>query len=73
MQRGRVGEVEAEFERLLGAIHVKAAMAELTKLDRGDDGDSVKYSELLYGRHFRGIDLNTLVICRNTFVYVPMS
>lgn len=55
IQRGRIGEAEVEFERLLGATHVKAAMAELTKSDRGDDGDSVKYSELLYGRHFRGI------------------
>lgn len=55
IQRGRIGEAEAEFERLLGATHVKAAMDELTRSDRGDDGDSVKYSQLFYGRHFKGI------------------
>ncbi|KAF3333172.1 putative plastidic glucose transporter 2 [Carex littledalei] len=60
-KRGRIGEAEAEFERLLGATHVKAAMAELTKSDRGDDGDSVKYSELLYGRHFRVVFIGTML------------
>lgn len=53
-QRGRAAEAEAEFERLLGASHVKYSMAELSKSDRGDEADTVKFSELLYGRHFRG-------------------
>ncbi|GLT51722.1 hypothetical protein SLA2020_251140 [Shorea laevis] len=52
-KKGRAAEAEAEFEKLLGASHVKYAMAELYKLDRGDDADTVKLSELLYGRHFR--------------------
>lgn len=30
-------------------------MAELTKLEKGDEADNVKFSELFYGRHFRGI------------------
>lgn len=55
VQKGRSAEAEAEFERLLGGLHVKSAMAELSKLDRGDEADTVKYSELLYGRHLRGI------------------
>lgn len=55
LQRGRFGESEAEFERLLGGHHVKSAMEELSRLDRGDEGETVKYSELFYGRHFRGI------------------
>lgn len=52
-KRGRIAEAEAEFEKLLGASHVKSAMAELSKSDRGDETDSMKFSELLYGRHFR--------------------
>ncbi|PQP96533.1 putative plastidic glucose transporter 2 isoform X1 [Prunus yedoensis var. nudiflora] len=52
-KQGRTYEAEAEFERLLGGSHVKTAMAELAKSDRGDDTDSVRLSELLYGRHFR--------------------
>lgn len=54
LQRGRIGEAEVEFERLLGGPHVKSALAELSRSDKGDDAESVKYSELLYGRHFRG-------------------
>lgn len=34
--------------------HVKIAMGELSKLDRGDEPETVKLSELFYGRHFRG-------------------
>jgi hypothetical protein len=43
------------FEKLLGGSYVKAAMAELVKSDRGDDADSAKLSELLFGRSFRGM------------------
>ncbi|GAV64460.1 Sugar_tr domain-containing protein [Cephalotus follicularis] len=52
-KRGRATEAEAEFEKLLGGSHVKYAMAELGKSDRGDEADAVRLSELLYGRHFR--------------------
>ncbi|GMY36046.1 probable plastidic glucose transporter 2 [Fagus crenata] len=52
-KRGRTEEAEAEFEKLLGGSHVKFAMAELSKSDKGDDTDTVGLSELLYGRHFR--------------------
>ncbi|KAK1290457.1 putative plastidic glucose transporter 2 [Acorus calamus] len=51
--RGRLIEAEAEFERLLGVSHVKSAMSELSR-SGGDEIESVKLSELLYGRHFRG-------------------
>ncbi|KAB2050025.1 hypothetical protein ES319_A13G217400v1 [Gossypium barbadense] len=54
-KQGRIAEAEAEFERLLGGSHVKYAMVELAKLDRGDDADTVKLSELFYGRHFRDV------------------
>ncbi|XP_041006316.1 probable plastidic glucose transporter 2 isoform X2 [Juglans microcarpa x Juglans regia] len=53
-KRGRTEEAEAAFEKLLGGSHVQLALAELSKSDRGDDTDTVKISELLYGRHFRG-------------------
>lgn len=60
-QRGRSAEAETALEKLLGGSHVKFAMAELSKSDRGgDEADKVKLSELLYGRHFRG----TLVLFR---------
>lgn len=57
MQQGKIAEAEAEFERLLGGSHVKTAIAELHKLDldRADEPDVVSLSELLYGRHSRGI------------------
>ncbi|PIA53832.1 hypothetical protein AQUCO_00900430v1 [Aquilegia coerulea] len=52
-KQGRSIEAEADFEKLLGGSHVKSAMAELSKADRGDDMEAVKLSELFYGRHFR--------------------
>lgn len=52
-KRGRPVEAEADFEKLLGGSHVKAAMSELSKSDRGDEMETVKLSELFYGRHFR--------------------
>uniref|UniRef100_A0A2P2LZD3 Hexose transporter family protein n=1 Tax=Rhizophora mucronata TaxID=61149 RepID=A0A2P2LZD3_RHIMU len=52
-KQGRSAEAEAEFERLLGGAHVKFALYELSKLDRGDDMDSVKFSDLFYGHYFR--------------------
>ncbi|KAG4144253.1 hypothetical protein ERO13_D05G025900v2 [Gossypium hirsutum] len=52
-KKGRSAEAEAEFERLLGGSHVKYAMLELSKLDRGDEADTVKLSEVFRGRHFR--------------------
>ncbi|XP_019436437.1 PREDICTED: probable plastidic glucose transporter 3 [Lupinus angustifolius] len=52
-KRGRSIEAEAAFEKLLGGIHVKSAMAELSKSEKGDESNTVKLSELLYGRYFR--------------------
>ncbi|KAI4350838.1 hypothetical protein L6164_005248 [Bauhinia variegata] len=52
-KQGRTAEAEAEFVRLLGGSEAKFAMAELCKADRGDETDTVKLSELLYGRHFK--------------------
>ncbi|MBA0812301.1 hypothetical protein Gohar_026280, partial [Gossypium harknessii] len=51
LQRGRAADAEAEFEKLLGGPYVKSAMAELSKSDRGDEADTFKFSELLYGHH----------------------
>ncbi|KAL1292939.1 probable plastidic glucose transporter 3 isoform X2 [Arachis hypogaea] len=52
-KRGRTIEAEAEFEKLLGGVNVKSAMADLSKSDRGDESSSVKLSELLCGCHAR--------------------
>ncbi|CAK9172758.1 unnamed protein product [Ilex paraguariensis] len=52
-KQGRSAEAEAEFEKLLGGSDVKSAMAELSKSERGDETDTIKLSDLLYGRHFR--------------------
>lgn len=38
----------------MGALHVKSAMLELSKSEKGDEVDSVKLSDLLHGRHFKG-------------------
>ncbi|CAN0858653.1 Probable plastidic glucose transporter 3 [Linum grandiflorum] len=54
LKRGRSAEAEVAFEKVLGALHVKSAMAELSKSDRGDEVENVKFTELLYGRHFKG-------------------
>ncbi|KAJ9688392.1 hypothetical protein PVL29_014200 [Vitis rotundifolia] len=66
-KKGRIAEAEAEFEKLLGGSHVKYAMADLHKSDRGDETDAVKLSELLYGRHFRG-RYDTSLVCTYEFV-----
>ncbi|XP_015571786.2 probable plastidic glucose transporter 2 isoform X1 [Ricinus communis] len=52
-KQGRSAEAEIEFERLLGGAHVRYAIQELSKVDRGDNIDNITLSELLYGRHFR--------------------
>ncbi|CAI0474684.1 unnamed protein product [Linum tenue] len=54
LKSGRSAEAEVEFERLLGALHVKSAMADLSKSDGRDEVEKVKFTELLYGRHFKG-------------------
>ncbi|KAK7255405.1 hypothetical protein RIF29_28814 [Crotalaria pallida] len=53
LKTGRSIEAEAEFEKLLGPVHVKPAMAELSKSDRGDESDTVKLYDLLCGCHAR--------------------
>jgi MFS family permease len=53
-KRGRLSEAEMQLEKLLGPLHAKSAMAELSRSER-DDGESVKYSELFRGRHFNVI------------------
>ncbi|CAL5410563.1 unnamed protein product [Camellia sinensis] len=58
-KRGRIAEAEIEFEKLLGGSHFKSAVSELSKSDRGDEADALKFSELFYGRHFK--------VCRSTF------
>lgn len=58
-KHGRIVEAEAEFDRLLGGSQVKSAMSELSRSDRGDDADGVKFSELLYGRYFRVVFIGT--------------
>ncbi|RVW96231.1 putative plastidic glucose transporter 2 [Vitis vinifera] len=69
--KGRIAEAEAEFEKLLGGSHVKFAMADLHKSDRGDETDAVKLSELLYGRHFR--DLLSAAAVAGTSSYSPFA
>lgn len=54
-QRGRIDLAEEELEKLMGASHVKYAIAEMSKTDKGDEVDNVRFGELLYGRHFKGI------------------
>lgn len=57
------------FENLLGGLHVKSAMAELSRSDGGDDNDTVKLSELFNGRHFKGTyrSASIHILC---FIYV---
>ncbi|XP_031387957.1 probable plastidic glucose transporter 2 isoform X1 [Punica granatum] len=52
-KQGRIAEAEAELERLVGPSHVRFAMSDLSRLDKSDANDTVKLSELLYGRHSR--------------------
>ncbi|XP_057969263.1 probable plastidic glucose transporter 3 [Malania oleifera] len=60
-KRGRGAEAEAEFEKVLGGAHVKYAIAELSKSERGDEADTVKFSDLLYGRHFRVVFIGSVL------------
>nr|GLL47598.1 probable plastidic glucose transporter 2 isoform X2 [Ipomoea trifida] len=48
-----LAEAETQFERVLGSSHVRTAILELSKLDRGDENETVQLFQLLYGRHFR--------------------
>ncbi|KAF0914816.1 hypothetical protein E2562_031919 [Oryza meyeriana var. granulata] len=59
---GRTSEAEIQFEKLLGPLHVKSAIAELSRSEKGDDGENVKYSELFYGRHFNGSIVEMLLM-----------
>ncbi|KAL2228982.1 UNVERIFIED_CONTAM: putative plastidic glucose transporter 2 [Sesamum indicum] len=52
-KQGRNAEAETQLERLLGGSHVTAAMVELSKTDKGDEMDTIKLIDLLYGRHAR--------------------
>ncbi|KAK6912057.1 Major facilitator, sugar transporter-like [Dillenia turbinata] len=61
VKKGRGAEAEIQFEKLLGGSHAKSAMAELFKSDRGDDADSIKITELLYGRHFRVVLMGSIL------------
>uniref|UniRef100_A0A7N0TI36 Major facilitator superfamily (MFS) profile domain-containing protein n=1 Tax=Kalanchoe fedtschenkoi TaxID=63787 RepID=A0A7N0TI36_KALFE len=58
-KQGRSAEAEAELERLMGGSHVKSAIAELYKSDRGEDMDAVSISELVQGRHFKVVFLGS--------------
>ncbi|XP_044485651.1 probable plastidic glucose transporter 3 isoform X2 [Mangifera indica] len=60
-KKGRGAEAEAEFEKLLGGLHVKHSMAELSKSDRGGEADVVKFSELISGRHFRVVFIGSAI------------
>ncbi|KAK6125003.1 hypothetical protein DH2020_041277 [Rehmannia glutinosa] len=60
-KRGRIAQTEEQLERLFGASHVKSAMAEMSKSDRGDEVDVVKFSELLHGRHFRVVFIGSVL------------
>lgn len=43
-------------------------MAELSKTDRPDEVDAVKFSELLHGRHFKGRFV--LSVCMLHLIYI---
>ncbi|KAI4379411.1 hypothetical protein MLD38_005713 [Melastoma candidum] len=60
-KKGRTAEAEAEYEKLLGASHVKFSLGELANLDRDDESDRVKLAELLYGRHFRVVYIGSVL------------
>ncbi|XVF86643.1 hypothetical protein PTKIN_Ptkin18bG0058900 [Pterospermum kingtungense] len=60
-KRGRGADAEAEFEKLLGGPYVKGAIAELSKSERGDEADTVKFSELLYGRHRKVVFIGSIL------------
>ncbi|KAL6568161.1 hypothetical protein OROHE_003845 [Orobanche hederae] len=61
-KRGRISQTEEELGRLMGASHVKSAMAELSKSDRGDEEvDVVKFSELLHGPHCRVVFIGSAI------------
>ncbi|KAE8656976.1 hypothetical protein F3Y22_tig00116997pilonHSYRG00720 [Hibiscus syriacus] len=58
---GRGAHAEIVFEKLLGEPYVKAAMAELSKSERGDESDTVKLSKLLFGRHRKVVFIGSLL------------
>ncbi|KAI4381918.1 hypothetical protein MLD38_007936 [Melastoma candidum] len=61
LKRGRAAEAEFVFEKLLGGVYVKSAIAELTKGAKGEETDTVHLTELISGRHFRMIFLGSVL------------
>ncbi|KAL8458295.1 hypothetical protein ACS0TY_035971 [Phlomoides rotata] len=60
-KRGRLAQTESELERLVGALHVKSAMSELSKSEKGDEVDAVKLLDLLHGRHFKVVFIGSVL------------
>lgn len=46
-------EAEYEYERLWGGANVKFAMAELSRLDKGDETEDISFMDLLNKRHWK--------------------
>ncbi|XP_019194140.1 PREDICTED: probable plastidic glucose transporter 2 [Ipomoea nil] len=61
VKRGRIAAAEETLEKLIGLPHVKSAMAELSKSDKGDGMDTVKFSGLLYPPHFRVVFIGSVL------------
>ena len=72
-QIGRTAEAENEFEKLLGGSHFKSAINELSKSDRGDEVDTVKFSELLCGRHFKGMLIDFMLLFAHYHVFLVVT
>lgn len=67
-KQGRTAEAEAEFERLLGVSEAKFAMSQLSKVDRGEDTDTVKFSELLHGHHSKVVFIGSTLFAYNSYL-----
>ncbi|XP_031106351.1 probable plastidic glucose transporter 3 [Ipomoea triloba] len=61
VKRGRIAAAEETLEKLVGLPHVKSAIAELTKSDKGDGMDNVKFSGLLHRPHLKVVFIGSVL------------
>ncbi|GLJ29773.1 hypothetical protein SUGI_0587970 [Cryptomeria japonica] len=68
VKQSRWAEAEYEYERLWGEANVKYAMAEVTRLDKGEETEDVSFIDLLNNRHRKVVSTGAAI-----FVFQQLS
>ncbi|KAH9300453.1 hypothetical protein KI387_012036, partial [Taxus chinensis] len=68
VKKSRWAEAEYEYERLWGAANVKFAMAEISRLDKGEDTEDIRFMDLLNKRHWKVVSTGSAI-----FIFQQLS